>query len=74
MWDKCWSIYSLGAKFQKTASFFSLFETKSGRGIYVSEKYLQNIVRVGVEVSRGSKVLKKRDVQRYPSAPKTVHF
>ena len=37
----------------------------------MSEKDLQNIVRVGVEVSRGSKVLKIRDVQRYPSAPKT---
>ena len=30
------------------------------------EKYLQNIVRVGVEVSRGSKVLEMRDVRGYP--------
>ena len=37
--------------FKRLLVFFSLFETKSGRGIYVSEKYLQNIVRVGVEVS-----------------------
>ena len=40
----------------------------------MSDKYLQNIVRVGVEVPRGSKVRKMRDVQRYPSAPKTVYF
>ena len=42
--------------------------------MYVLEKYLQNIVRVGVEVSRGTKTLKMRDVQGYPRAPKTVHF
>ena len=42
--------------------------------VEVLEKYLQNIVRVGVEVSRGSKILKLRDVQGYRRAPKTVHF
>ena len=56
-------IYSLGAKFQKNASFFCLLDTQSGRGV---NKYIQNIVRVGVEVSRGSKVLKMRYVQGYP--------
>ena len=40
----------------------------------VLEKYLQNIVREGVEVSRGSKALNMRDVQGYPLAPETVHF
>ena len=33
-----------------------------------------NINRVGVEVDRGSKVYKRRDVQGYPRAPETVHF
>ena len=37
-------------------------------------KYPWNIIRVGVEVSRGRKVFKMRDVQEYPRAPKTVHF
>ena len=31
--------------------------------VEVLEKYLQNIVKVGVEVSRGSKVLQMRDVE-----------
>ena len=60
-------IYSLGSKFKKTASFLVCLTQKV---VKVSEKYLQNIVEVSVEVSRGSKVLKMRDVQRYPSAPK----
>ena len=43
--------------------------------IEVLEKFLQNIVRVVVEVSRDSKILKLRDVQGYRRAPKTfVHF
>ena len=29
---------------------------------------------VGVEVDRGSKVFKMRDVQGYPRATETVHF
>ena len=37
-------------------------------------KYLWNIKRVGVEVDRGSKVFKMRDVQGYPRATETVHF
>ena len=52
------TIYSLGAKFQKTAIL--LVNTKV---VGVLEKYLQNIISVGVEVCRGSKVL--RDVQLY---------
>ena len=44
------------------------------KGVEVLEKYLQNIVRVGVEVSRGSKMLKMRDVQGYRRAPKTTFF
>ena len=60
-----WSIYSLGAKFQKTTSFFSLLDTKSGRGIYVIKKYLKNIDRVGVAFFRCSRLLKMRDVRRY---------
>ena len=69
---KWWSIYSLGAKFQKTASFFLVCLTQNV--VEVLKKYLQNIVRVGVEVSRGSKILKLRDVQGYRRAPKTLHF
>ena len=68
---KLWSIYSLGAKFQKTASFLVCLTQKM---VEVLEKYLQNIVRGGVEVSRGSKVLQMRDVEGYPWAQKTVHF
>ena len=34
--------------------------------VEVLEKYLQNIVRGDVEVSRGSKVLQMRDVEGYP--------
>ena len=34
--------------------------------VEVLEKYLQNIVRGGVEVSRGSKELQMRDVVGYP--------
>ena len=52
-------IYSLGAKFQTTASFFILLDTKSGSSFYVLEKYLQNIIGVCVG---GSKVFKMRDV------------
>ena len=37
----------------------------------VLEKYLQNIVRMGVEVSSGSKVPQMMDVQGYPRAKKT---
>ena len=55
-----------GSQASKDHKFFSLLDTKSGRYIYVLEKYVQNIVRVGVEVSRDSKVLKMRDVQGYP--------
>ena len=55
-------IYSLGAKFQKNASFFVCSTHKV---VEVLDKYIQNIVRVGVEVSRGSKVLKMRYVQGY---------
>ena len=42
--------------------------------VEVLEKYFQNIVREGVEVSTGSKILKLRDVQGCRRAPKTVHF
>ena len=71
---KWWSIFSLGAKFQQTASLFLVCLTQ--KGVEVLEKYPQNIVRVGVEVSRGSKILKLGggDVQGYRRAPKTVHF
>ena len=34
----------------------------------------QNIVRVDLEVSRGSNVLKMRDVQGYPRAQKLYNF
>ena len=40
----------------------------------MSGKYPWNINRVGVEVDRGSKVFKMRDVQGYPRATHTVHF
>ena len=65
VWDK---MYSLGAKFPKATSFLISLKQK------VLEKYLRNIVRVGIEVSRCSKVLKMRDVQGYHLASKTVHF
>ena len=39
--------------------------------MYVLEQYVQNIVRVGVDVSRANKLLKMRDVQGYPPAQKT---
>ena len=60
---KLWSINILGAKFQKTASFLVCLTQKV---VEVFEKCLQNIVRGGVEVSRGSKVLQMRDVEGYP--------
>ena len=34
--------------------------------MYIAGKYPRNIIRVGVEVSGGSKVCKLRDVQGYP--------
>ena len=40
----------------------------------MAEKYPWNIIEVGVEVYRGSKVFEMRDVQEYPRASKTVHF
>ena len=42
----------------------------------MAENYHWNIIRVGVEVSCGSKVFKMGDwdVQNYPLVPKTVHF
>ena len=42
--------------------------------MHIKGKYPWNINRVGVEVDRGSKVLKMRDVQGYPRATKTGHF
>ena len=48
--------------FKKTASFLVCFTHKV---VEVLDKYLQNIVRVGVEVSRGSKVFEMSDVQGY---------
>ena len=42
--------------------------------MYMAGKYFWNIIRVDIEVSRGSKIFKMRDVQQYPRAPKTVHF
>ena len=42
--------------------------------MYVLEKNLQNIVRVDVDVSRGSNVLEMRDAQGYTRAPKTIFF
>ena len=40
--------------------------------MYMTGKYPWNIIRVGVEVYRGSKVFKMSDVQGYPRTPKTV--
>ena len=40
--------------------------------MYATRKYPWNIIEVGVEVDRGSKVFKMRDVQGYPRAPKTL--
>ena len=42
--------------------------------MYVLENYLQNIVGVCVEVSRGSKVPEIRYVQRYPPTPKIIFY
>ena len=66
----------LGAKFQKAASFLVRFTQKVTEVWYVhmTGKYPWNINRVGVEVDRGRKVFKMRDVQGYPRATKTVHF
>ena len=61
--------YSLGVKFQKTASFLVCLTQKV---IEVLEKYLQNIARMSVKVYRGSKVLKLKGAHWYPSAPKTT--
>ena len=67
--------HSLGAKFQKAASFWVRLTQKmvKVRYVHVAGKYSWNINSVGVEVDRGSKVFKMRDVQGYPRAPKTVH-
>ena len=67
---------SLGAKFQKAASFWVRLTQKVAKVWYVhmTGKYPWNINRVGVEVDRGSKVFKMRDVQGYPRATKTVQF
>ena len=69
---KWWSMFSLGAKFQRTASFFLVCLTQ--KLVEVLEKYLQNIVRVGVEVSRGKKILKLGGCSRVPSSPKDSTF
>ena len=37
-------------------------------------KYTWNVIRVGVEVDRGSKVFKMRDVQGYPRATRLYIF
>ena len=42
--------------------------------MYMAGKYPWNIIGVGVEIDRGSKVFKMRDVQGYLRAPKTEHF
>ena len=61
---KWWSIYSLRAMF---ASFLVCLTQKVEKiwNSYVLEKYLQNIVKMSVEVSRDSKVFKMRDAQGY---------
>ena len=42
--------------------------------MHMTGKYPWNINRVGVEVDRGSKVFKMRDVQGYLRTTKIVHF
>ena len=66
------SYNSLGAKFKKAASFWVRLTQKEAKVWYVH--MTGNINKVGVEVDRGSKVFKMRDVQGYPRATKTVHF
>ena len=66
--------YSLAAKFQKAASFWARLTQKVAKVWYVhmTRKYPWNINRVGVEVDRGSKVFKMRDVQGNSRATKTT--
>ena len=62
--------HSLGAMFQKAASFWVRLTQKVAKVWYVhmTRKYPWNINRVGLEVDRDSKVFEMRDAQGYPRA------